>query len=604
MKRALLGWGGLTLLGCVAVTAAAEEKLLPPTPEIETAARTIWLSGGNRRPLCAAPRVPRPDQEGVQELQQQFAPQQWVVRLAYRAERRNEIAQLDHLAKFGLLERRSTFVNIGPIQGLPAAEYRPTLPGWMQNMARGESTPYPCFYYGMAQLRAVTGYSESAKDEEGFSRVTIRFVIGADPMEPWASAKEAAELFPAIRQREGTFTFHRAPDGKMRASRSHAQTIESTIPAPRPAVLPGIDVAREAIQRTQSLPNPSPSLVVPAPCLPLLSPRYMAQLWKEGDPAAARQAILELPDWGSSRHFAAFAHARLRRLEQAGLVSLKGDPRSGQIVVIPSETMRPLIERHGNCLPLGKVRVDVVGVQPDEMPGERQRFKARYVVEEPAPWVRAIRNPSVLADLAAIMRDGQPFEGVVFRMADGWTAGYFEDRRPLPARASVSSVGIAPDWQGTSEISIAAASVVNHELHFVSAPGAQSITLGGVSIPSPSAAKHPERRIEVLVRKRPLPVLVVLSSYEPVEWHFRIDPGAKVSAVLAIGYHAQRVTGLPKSTAAVSAYASDGVLRPDPGMTQLGRLERHSLPGAFGVAPARTYEVRGDKVVVDAAEAP
>ena len=582
MKRAVVvAWAGALAFGGIAAgLAKAEEELLAPDAQIERAVRTIWLNGGNRVPLCAALTGLHPDQQGSQELQQVFAPGQWVVRLAHTPQRRAEIAQLDHLAKFGLLERRDEFVNLGPIQALPAVEYRPTLAGWAQSISRGDAAAYPCFYFGMAQALKIVGYSESARDEAGFSRVAIYFLVGADAIEPWAGTLEAADLFPALTQgRKGKFDLYRGPDGKLRSARADPKTIDETVPPHYPAVLPGIAVAQEGIQKTRSVANPDPSPALPPPCFALLS-RNMPQLWKPGDAEAAAQAILQIPQArDSSREHAVLAAARLRRLERAGLVSLRGDAESGQVTVHASQKIRPLLAQHGNCLPLGKLRIEVAGVLRDDVPGERQRFKARYIVEEPAPWIKEVSNTALLPDLAAILRHGQPFEGITVRTKDGWSAAELEDRRPLPTFASLSSVGVSPDWQNTTETTLAAASVLNHEVHIVEAYGA------------------PMGRIDVLVKSRPRPLLIVLRGYEAIEWHLRLERGASVAAVLAVGYHQQRITGLPATTAAVTAHAPDGVAR-DPATTLVGKLDRRALGSLLGVTPTSVQAAEGGKAIV------
>lgn len=564
-------------------SANAQEKLLPPDAQIEQAVRAVWLNGGNRRPLCASPGSLRPDQQGFQELQQAFVPGQWVVRFAHLPQRRAEIAQHDFLARSGFLERREAFINLGPMQGLPAVEYRATDKGWARNASTGDPPRNPCIHYGIAQVLRVLGYSESEKDQAGFSRVEAHYLAGAD-LEDWANTPEAAELFLSIKQaregRKAVFNFYRGPDGKLRISRNDAKTIDELRPRDAPAE-PGIEGVEKAIQRARELATAKPSLAVPIPCLPMLS-KHMPQLWKEGDGAAASQAILRFPEARSTaREVATLAYARLRRLEQAGLVRLRGDAQTGQVIVVPSQSIQPLLEKHGNCLPLGNSRLEVAGLLPDHVRGGgRQRFKARYVVEEPADWIKQVKNTTVLADLGAALRYGQPLEGAFLNMSAGWMAGYFEDRRPSPTSASLSAVGVSPDWKATSETTIAAASVVNHELHVVDAYGARAKPV----------------RIEVLVKPSTRPVLILLTGYELIEWHFNLERGAKVNAVLAVGYHEQRVVGLPASTAVVTA--SQETQRPDLTMTRLGSLDRKALVASLGVEATSTQQVEGEKVIV------
>lgn len=50
-------------------------------------------------------------------------------------------------------------------------------------------------------------------------------------------------------------------------------------------------------------------------------------------------------------------------------------------------------------------------------------------------------------------------------------------------------------------------------------------------------------QVEVRIRRSSKPVVLVLSSYEPVRWNLVSEPGAKVSAVLLSGYHPSQVVG-------------------------------------------------------------
>jgi hypothetical protein len=51
--------------------------------------------------------------------------------------------------------------------------------------------------------------------------------------------------------------------------------------------------------------------------------------------------------------------------------------------------------------------------------------------------------------------------------------------------------------------------------------------------------------VQVFVMKSEHPIVLVLSSYEPVTWSVQLQNGAKVSHVLLSGYHASQVYGVP-----------------------------------------------------------
>ena len=63
----------------------------------------------------------------------------------------------------------------------------------------------------------------------------------------------------------------------------------------------------------------------------------------------------------------------------------------------------------------------------------------------------------------------------------------------------------------------------------------------------PPNAGHGSSRpyqIDITVRERKRPVVLVLMSYEPVEWRFTLDAGARVREVILSSAHPSRVTGL------------------------------------------------------------
>jgi hypothetical protein len=48
-------------------------------------------------------------------------------------------------------------------------------------------------------------------------------------------------------------------------------------------------------------------------------------------------------------------------------------------------------------------------------------------------------------------------------------------------------------------------------------------------------------QIDVVVKRSAQPLVLVLSSYEPVAWNLKPEPGAQPLAVLLSGYHASQV---------------------------------------------------------------
>lgn len=58
---------------------------------------------------------------------------------------------------------------------------------------------------------------------------------------------------------------------------------------------------------------------------------------------------------------------------------------------------------------------------------------------------------------------------------------------------------------------------------------------------------HRVRRMVVRVPKKDVPLFLVMTAYDPVEWDLAIDPGAEIAAVLVMGYHNQAIRNLPES---------------------------------------------------------
>ncbi len=554
LRIPVLRWGPHALVMAVTVAAATSalaEDWMPPNAQIEHAARSVWSRGGNDRPLCVSYSVRNSEQQGVQELQQNFAPGQWVVRLATRT-RIQEIAKLDYFAKIGLLDRREAFINLGPIVIEPALEYRPTLAGWVQNIARASVLISPCFYYGKAQVLRILDYAESEKDAEGFSKVKINFVHGADGLVDWARTDEAIALFPEIKEslegRRGTWTFYRAPGGKLTIERDQSRYIDDLIFA-EPVGYPDIATARESVERSQKSLNPQQGFALPSACLPL-APKDAVELWRKGDSQAAAAAVLKFPPTGEST--TAFRRAkrtymRLIQLQRVGLVRVKGDPARGEVVVRPTNTIRPLLGRYGNCLPLGETRIEVVGIISDDATGPRKRFKARYIVERPAPWIVGIRDPRQLPDLAAVLEHGQPFEGTILKMAHGWGAAYIEDLRPEAVPATLSAVGAASSWRNMTERDIAHTSVREREIHAITAYS------GAGDRKASATSGHATTRADVVVNPSERPIAIVLIGYEPIRWRIHLRPRARVHAVVAVGYYEQTVSGISSTTVLVRA---------------------------------------------------
>ena len=72
-------------------------------------------------------------------------------------------------------------------------------------------------------------------------------------------------------------------------------------------------------------------------------------------------------------------------------------------------------------------------------------------------------------------------------------------------------------------------------------------------------------RVDVEIRPTPKPVLLVMTSYFPVEWNVKLADGARLAQVIASGYNPQEVVGIPANVPIInrSYYPADGTRRKD-----------------------------------------
>jgi len=73
------------------------------------------------------------------------------------------------------------------------------------------------------------------------------------------------------------------------------------------------------------------------------------------------------------------------------------------------------------------------------------------------------------------------------------------------------------------------------ELHVISVYEARS---------DHSAGYHPTGLVEVKVQRQEKPIILALSSYEPVHWNFTLSPGVEIEQIILNGYHQQSISGV------------------------------------------------------------
>ncbi len=56
--------------------------------------------------------------------------------------------------------------------------------------------------------------------------------------------------------------------------------------------------------------------------------------------------------------------------------------------------------------------------------------------------------------------------------------------------------------------------------------------------------KHPTGIAQVKITRQDKPMILVLSSYEPVKWHLQLAPGVQIEKIILNGYHDQQIAGV------------------------------------------------------------
>ncbi|MEB3277571.1 MAG: hypothetical protein VKK42_01440 [Lyngbya sp.] len=79
-----------------------------------------------------------------------------------------------------------------------------------------------------------------------------------------------------------------------------------------------------------------------------------------------------------------------------------------------------------------------------------------------------------------------------------------------------------------------------------SASGDKELHLVGVyeSHPHHSGNHHPMGEAQVRVTRQGKPIILALSSYEPVNWKIEVERGVEIEKIIVNGYHDQKVTGV------------------------------------------------------------
>lgn len=75
----------------------------------------------------------------------------------------------------------------------------------------------------------------------------------------------------------------------------------------------------------------------------------------------------------------------------------------------------------------------------------------------------------------------------------------------------------------------------NKQLHLIGVYEARSDHRGGI---------HPTGTVDVKIERQNQPMILALSSYEPVQWNVTLGPGVNLEKIIINGYHDQKVSGV------------------------------------------------------------
>ncbi len=78
------------------------------------------------------------------------------------------------------------------------------------------------------------------------------------------------------------------------------------------------------------------------------------------------------------------------------------------------------------------------------------------------------------------------------------------------------------------------------------------------SHPHHGDGRHPTGEIQVTVQRQDKPIILALSSYEPVNWNVQVEPGVEIEKIIVNGYHDQKVTGVSGVPIEEYSYAETG----------------------------------------------
>lgn len=103
------------------------------------------------------------------------------------------------------------------------------------------------------------------------------------------------------------------------------------------------------------------------------------------------------------------------------------------------------------------------------------------------------------------------------------------------------------------------------------------------------AGEHPTTEIAVVVSKKPQPITLILSSYNPVRWNVTLQPGAQIQKIIVSSYHASEVIGQASDVPIIVLCRTAHAWGPN---VSISGMEPFYIYKRLSLGPNRRFELR------------
>lgn len=600
----------------------------------------------------------QPELRGMPGIGLQSVPGQHSVTMLLQTNTRNQqardiqLAQLDYLAKQGLFTASDTTLTTDDGVGRPARTFKLNWKGYAESRPNYGSSI--CLSYGKREFAGIEQIEKTLEKmmELDVYEVTYKTTVKGIPA--WAATEEAKRNFPKLAELvadgSGKVKVIRTKEGWRSAYELEAE-IYVAAKGGNPAQLaamytgglqkqleakPTISLDEANKLAAQYLTDPDRYSNAGVACLPLNIQRGGDEKDAQGARDAAEFAVIYY-DKNDRKSYEYQNMARtlhiLSALEGAGLAEMEvirpipPAPPSKAIrraAPQPVEPPKPVGIRFkvnkeamtamgmsgygGGCIPAGRTKYEVLAVQ-ENFDNTQTNLLVRATIEQTPEWATKIAEQ--LPALKAILENGLPMNGSVYRLAEGGEAGKWKlsglnpvypmlnyetipshlvplmpltaaayAAKPIKAPALVPELRSAPtvkmpDYEPPMPAPAPAPPPLDSyqpppQPYKPALPPAPKKTSSGPLYPADGSPVH-----VISIYEAPLPggkrgfqqhpegvadlsvsepnATLLLFSYEPVEWRISAANSVKLKRVVAAGYYDQRIVfsggGKPEVTA-------------------------------------------------------